>query len=240
MPTEAKVELAEYFLGLGKHVLMEKPLLLASEDAARRLEELARRRGVACYTSYNHRFEPSVSSLKREFEAGSIGRLVYGNGTVGAVRGSWRENGPDVLEDLAPHLFDLGGFLLGRADVELAPVSRSRHEAACFDHAVMASRDGRLLLETRHVAWKNTFAIDLFGGRGSVHVDGLCKWAGSRLTVRERVYPSGVPTERVESWQGADPTWADDLAFFEGMMRQGGTTLGNDRWISRCIAAVSS
>jgi scyllo-inositol 2-dehydrogenase (NADP+) len=244
VPTQAKAALAEHFLGLGKHVLVEKPLLLERRTDAERFEALARHRGATLYTSYNHRFEPAVAALKRELDAGAIGRLyharlVYGNGTVAHVRGSWREEGMGVVEDLAPHLLDLVDFLLGGRGTNFRPIARARHEAACLDQAVLASEDGRIVLETSYVAWKNAFAIELFGERGSAHVDGLCKWAGSTLTIRERVLPSGVPLERSESWRGLDPTWTEDLAAFEAMARRGGTSIENDWWISQCLAAVA-
>src|SRR6185436_16249766 len=57
-PDPAKIALMEYFLSHGKHVLVEKPLLSAKEGDLARLAELARSTGAACYTAYNHRFEP--------------------------------------------------------------------------------------------------------------------------------------------------------------------------------------
>src|SRR6266852_4594235 len=63
-PDGAKVELLTYLLSHGKHVLVEKPLLAADAGALERLVALSRERRVACYTAYNHRFEPHFVRMK--------------------------------------------------------------------------------------------------------------------------------------------------------------------------------
>src|SRR5258708_15372292 len=57
-PDESKIELLGYLLENGKHVLVEKPLLADGTAALERLHATAERRGIVCYTAYNHRFEP--------------------------------------------------------------------------------------------------------------------------------------------------------------------------------------
>jgi hypothetical protein len=98
-----------------------------------------------------------------------------------------------------------------------------------------------MVLEVSYLAWKNTFTIDAFGSRGSLHVSGLQKWGPSELMLRERVLPSGVPTEfRVRAEGGIDPTWQRDLEHFEGLCREPGPTwsVDNDLWISRTLMEV--
>jgi predicted dehydrogenase len=115
IPDDDKLELASSLLEQGKHVLVEKPLPLPDEAAARRLEELARARRLALYTAYNHRFEPLLVTFSEHVQAGAIGeiyhgRLFYGNGTVGHVAGSWRDRGLGAIQDLGCHLLDLLAF----------------------------------------------------------------------------------------------------------------------------------
>ena len=248
VPNQAKLELLESFLERGKHVLIEKPLLFPDRRLAERLAALARARGVVWYTSYNHRFEPLIVRLKQELDAGRVGqlyhgRLFYGNGTVGNVVGTWRDQGLGVLEDLGSHLLDLAGHLLGYAGQEFQAWSLERHESAAFDHGVLASAAGQgaLALEMSFVCWKNTFGIDLFGSAGSLHLHGLPKWGPSELIVRERVLPSGVPRERREAQpSGTDVTWQRDLEHFEALATGGGaaTSMENDWWISRTLQSV--
>jgi scyllo-inositol 2-dehydrogenase (NADP+) len=241
VPNQAKLTLLETFLRRGKHVLIEKPLLFPDRGVAERLDGVARERGVIWYTSYNHRFEPLIGRLKDELEAGGLGtlyhgRLFYGNGTVGNIVGTWRDQGLGVLEDLGSHLLDLTAYLLGQRDFRAAVLNS--HESAAFDHCVLTSSD--VMLEATFLSWKNSFAIDLYGSRGSMHVQGLPKWGPSELVVRERVLPSGVPREeRVESPAGLDVTWQRDLEHFERLATGCQTSMENDWWISRTLHSVA-
>ena len=244
VPNQVKLELLERFLDLGKHVLLEKPLLFPDRALAERLDRLAQARGAIWYTSYNHRFEPLIQALKRELERERIGRLYfgrlfYGNGTVGNVVGTWRDQGLGVLEDLGSHLLDLSGFLLGYQGARFAASTLQRHEARSFDRIVLASEDGRLELEGTFLCWKNTFGIDLYAEHGSLHVRGLQKWGPSELIVRERVRPSGVPRETRETAEGSDVTWERDLAHFETIPAAGRTSMENDWWISQTLHTVA-
>jgi predicted dehydrogenase len=246
VPNAAKLALLEHFIGAGKHVLVEKPLLFADRKAAERIESLARSNNVIWYTSYNHRFEPLVEEVKRELQQGALGpiyyaRLMYGNGTVRNVVGSWREAGFGVLEDLGSHLLDLAGWLLNCQGVEFRAWSLERHESTAFDHVVIGSNDGRVLLEASFLSWKNSFSIDIVGAAGSLHLRGLQKWGSVELRVRERVLPSGVPTERIKSAPGGgDLTWERDLDHFERLVQgHEGSSMENDWWISTTLRKLA-
>ena len=118
-PDEPKVKLLTYLLSHGKHVLVEKPLLSADPAALTALARLARERGVACYTAYNHRFEPPFVAMRDAIASGRLGavycaRMFYGNGTARLVRDSeWRDQGAGVLPDLGSHLLDTARFWFG-------------------------------------------------------------------------------------------------------------------------------
>jgi len=244
VPNGTKLGLVEYFLARGKHVLVEKPLLFGDLQTAERLAALAAERGAACYTSYNHRFEPLIERMRSRLKAGAVGKLYrgrffYGNGTVRHVAGSWREQGLGVVEDLGSHLLDLAAYLLDCRGDRFVPWSLGRHESTNFDHAVLASEDGRLVLEMSYLSWKNTFSIDLLGELGSLHVWGLPKWGAAQFVERRRVLPSGAPIETVQSAQpGVDVTWERDLAQFEAHVGRGETSFDNDYWISSTLQGV--
>jgi len=244
VPTRAKLDLLDYFLRRGKHVLVEKPLLFPDRGAAERLESVARATGAIWYTSYNHRFEPLIVALKQQLDEETIGplyhgRFAYGNGTVASVSGSWRDSGLGVLEDLGPHLLDLTRYLLGE-EASFTAWSLERHEATGgFDHCVLASADHRLVLEMSFLSWKNSFGIELVGSRGSLHLCGLPKWGTSELVVHHRVFPSGVPRETRQTVSGPDVTWERDLEHFETLPGAGRTSLDNDWWISRTVREIA-
>jgi scyllo-inositol 2-dehydrogenase (NADP+) len=245
VPNETKLPLLRAFLGRGKHVLVEKPLLFACRDEAERLDQLARDHNAIWYTSYNHRLEPLVVRLKHHLDHGAIGRLYhgrlfYGNGTARNILGTWREQGRGVLEDLGSHLLDLADYLLGYGGRPFVAWSLGRNELATFDHVVLAAEDRRLVLEASYLCWKNTFSVDLYGERGSIHLNGLVKWGPSELVVRKRVLPSGRPEETVERQPaGNDPTWERDLEHFESLCVAGRSSVENDAWISSVLDAVA-
>ena len=90
------------------------------------------------------------------------------------------------------------------------------------------------------LCWKNTFSIDVYGEKGSIHVNGLCKWGDSELIFRERVFPSGVPIETRSVVNGPDRTWEKDLQHFETLVDKGETSCENDARISRALQGIAS
>ncbi len=246
-PDGAKLGLLSYLIGAGKHVLVEKPLLAADGNDIGRLAALARERGVACYTAYNHRFEPNVARLEALIASGELGalytaRLFYGNGTARDVRNSaWRDSGAGVLSDLGSHLLDLARFLFGPDLGAFRLVSAHCFENQSPDHALFGN-DGRpaLQMETTLLAWRNDFAIDVFAERGSAHIRSLCKWGPSTFTRHKRVLPSGRPEEEAVTEAAGDPTWALEYAHFKRLCAEGGGNLDNDLWINEALGRLAS
>jgi predicted dehydrogenase len=109
-------------------------------------------------------------------------------------------------------------------------------ETQAPDRALMTSADGRFTLEVMYHAWRNSFAFDLYGSKGSIHCHGLRKWGGSELTVRTRVLPSGRPQETIQTDEGPDLTWERELEHFERLCAAGTTSLATDWWISSVLA----
>lgn len=242
VPTQIKLDLLRYLLRLGKHALVEKPLLL-SVEVARQLDDLARSHDCIWYTSYNHRFEPNVVRLKQFLDEGTTGelyhaRLVYGNGTVQNWLGTWREVGSGALEEVGCHLIDLADFLFGYEDTHYLMWKADRIESQVFDHCIFATANRQLVFECATTMWKNTFTIDAYGQLGSLHLDGLCKWGPSKLLIRHRVFPPGVPEETEVVDVHADSTWQQDIVEFERRIRQRQTSYANDLRISQSIIGM--
>lgn len=245
-PDRDKIELARYLLGLGKHVLVEKPLLAADGEQIRRFADLARASGAVCYTAYNHRFEPHIASLKKILDAKTLGavylaKLFYGNGTALDVKHSaWRDRGTGVLADLGSHLLDLTLFLLGPTSGKFEAWSFNRFENLAFDHVLFGfTGTPTVELEATLLSWRNTFSVDVFGELGSAHIRGLCKWGPSTLTVRRRVFPSGRPEQDAETLERPDPTWAAEYRYFKELCRTGGGNIENDLWINTVLGDLA-
>jgi len=241
IPDEPKVEVLTYLLSNAKHVLVEKPLWAADDRQIARLEQLARAKGVICYTAYNHRFEPHFVSMKRLFESGELGRIYscrmfYGNGTARLVRDSvWRDQGAGVLPDLGSHLLDTARFWFGELGDEFSIFSSDCFENRSPDHVVVGSRhtEPRLELEMTLLSWRNHFTCDVFGEKGTAHISSLCKWGPATFTKRTRILPSGRPPEESVILVEDDPTWAFEYDHFRSLCQNGGVTdLSNDLWLN--------
>lgn len=246
-PDEPKVELLNYLLGNGKHVLVEKPLWADDVAELSGLEALARSKSVFCYTAYNHRFEPHFVSMRDLIASGRLGRIhrcrmFYGNGTARLVRNSeWRDQGAGVLPDLGSHLLDTVSLWFGLPAEDFRVISASRFENRAPDHVVIGSEGSRpkLELEMTLLMWRNHFTCDILAENGTAHIESLCKWGPSRFTTRMRVLPSGRPPEESVTLVQDDPTWALEYDYFRSACLAGRTTdLSTDMWLTRTLRTL--
>jgi scyllo-inositol 2-dehydrogenase (NADP+) len=244
VPDSAKVSMLDYLIGHGKHVLVEKPLIVEDEGTLVRLERAARERQVVCYVAYNHRFEPHFVRMRDSIASGELGRiyrcrLFYGNGTARLVRDSeWRDQGAGVIHDLGSHLLDTARFFFGDIGEEFELVSVDRFENRAPDHAEFTAprAEPRLAFEVTLVSWRNHFVCDLFAENGSAHIHSLCKWGPSAFVRRKRLLPSGRPLEEKVTLIEEDPTWAREYQHFKALCRTPPPTdLGNDIWLNRVL-----
>jgi len=230
IPDKPKFELLEYCLGHGKHVLVEKPLLLGTQEVFSELTTLARKKNAVCYTAYNHRFEPHFARMAALIRSGELGkiyscRMFYGNGTAKLVRDSaWRDQGAGVLPDLGSHLVDTCAFWFGD-EVKIGNwkmVSCNRFENRAPDHVVllMQSPAMRIELEMTLLMWRNHFTCDILAEKGSAHIESLCKWGPTTFTHRTRIFPSGRPTEVTDTLTQADPTWHLEYTHFKNLIEK--------------------
>lgn len=250
-PDEPKLKLLKYLLLNKKHVLCEKPILAISNDKIIELIQISKKNKTTCYTAYNHRFEPHIAALQHILRNQVLGKIYYlkifyGNGTARDVRSSvWRDTGSGVLPDLGSHLLDMVLFLLGKPNESLKPWIMNCFENRAFDHVILGSSKGlgynealsfpKIELEATLLSWRNTFRLDVFAEKGSAHIECLCKWGPSTLTIRKRVLPSGKPTQESTTLECSDPTWEIEYLHFKQLCKTGETNLENDLWINSVL-----
>jgi scyllo-inositol 2-dehydrogenase (NADP+) len=235
-PDDEKVPLVRDLLSVGKHALVEKPLLSTDAAVLEGLKRLAADTGSVSYTAYNHRFEPHFVRMKETIASGVLGRvylcrMFYGNGTARDVRNSaWRDRDGGVLADLGSHLLDTALFWFGALPGPFEIWSVNRFENCAFDHVLFGTRGPLTLeMEATFLSWRNQFSADIFGERGSAHISSLCKWGPATFTLRRRVLPSGQPPEEAVTLVQSDPTWALEYDHFTTLCEKGGEgNLRND------------
>ncbi len=248
IPDEPKITLIRYCLNHYKHVLVEKPLWVASEQEIIEIQALSHAKERICYVAYNHRFEPHFIRMRNLITSNVLGdiyhcRMFYGNGTARLVRNSpWRDQGTGVLADLGSHLFDLAHFWFGLSDDSFSVVSSRCFENKAPDHVVCKSQTTKpqLEMEMSLLAWKNHFTCDVWAQKGSAHISSLCKWGPSTFTRRTRVLPSGKPDEESITIVQADPTWQLEYDHFKYLCENSvETDLSEDRWLHRTLGQLA-
>jgi predicted dehydrogenase len=133
----------------GKHIWIEKPVGLATDDAGA-VAEAVREAGVQGAVGFNYRNAPAVAAAREMIVGGELGVVThvrfrlfsdYAAHPEGAL--SWRfereRGGSGVLGDLAAHGVDLARYLLGEieslvADTEVFVAERARPTGATAGH----------------------------------------------------------------------------------------------------------
>jgi UDP-N-acetyl-2-amino-2-deoxyglucuronate dehydrogenase len=118
----AAVELAAKY---GKHVLVQKPMAVDLETAARMIQ-VARTAGIQLGVVSQHRFDDSTLFLKRAIGAERLGRILQADAYVKwyrtdeyyarPVKGSWAGEGGGALISQAIHQVDVLLYLMGAVD----------------------------------------------------------------------------------------------------------------------------
>jgi scyllo-inositol 2-dehydrogenase (NADP+) len=137
---------------------------------------------------------------------------------------------------------DTALFWFGGVADDLRVTSVSRFENRAPDHVVIASEGStpKLELEMTLLMWRNHFTCDILAEYGSAHIESLCKWGPSTLTVRTRVLPSGRPGEETETLVQEDPTWALEYAHFRAAcLERRPADLSTDLWLNRTLRGLS-
>ena len=187
LPHHVHFEAASAALDAGRHVLVEKPLALTS-DECRSLIEQARAASLTLGVAENTRFVAAYLAVERLLRSGALGeprlaRTFIAGSEVARLRDTslWKGraagSGGGAIFDAGPHSFYLLRWLLG----DLATVRGFHHrliaESEVDDHAVVAGRlrSGALYSTeysfTAEIPWGERF--ELYGSEGSVIVDQL-------------------------------------------------------------------
>jgi predicted dehydrogenase len=151
-PPNAHLEVAEKCFRAGKHVLVEKPLEVSAERAAR-LVEAARFSGRRLGVVLQHRFRQGSVRLRHLLASGELGTVEAASVTVPwwrpqsyydePGRGTLARDGGGVLLTQAIHTFDLFRSLVGVSSVTAAQArTTSLHRMETEDYVAALIRLG--------------------------------------------------------------------------------------------------
>ncbi|BDI30070.1 oxidoreductase [Capsulimonas corticalis] len=140
-PNVSHFEIARSALLADKHVVVEKPFTITSEEA-RELTVLSHRQGRVLSVHQNRRWDGDFLTVRRVLEANLLGRLVEYESHFDRYRsqpraGAWREEaqpGAGLLYDLGPHLIDQALILFGAPQLVSADIRTQRDGGKTDDY----------------------------------------------------------------------------------------------------------
>lgn len=174
-PNGTHFEYAKKAIEAGKHVVVEKPFTVTSEEADT-LIHLAREKGVLLTVYHNRRWDNDFLTVRNLLETGALGKLsvyqVHFNRYRPLVQQRWKEqqgSGTGVLYDLGSHLIDQALFLFGKPKTVWADIRAEREgaEVADYFHLVFGYESHRVILHSGSLVRQAGPRFELHGDKGS-------------------------------------------------------------------------
>ena len=139
-PNTQHFALAKEALEAGKHVVIDKPFTVTSQEADE-LIKLSEKQGRVLSAYQNRRWDSDFQTVKKVVESGVLGTLVECEIHMDRYRKSikeraWREEaipGSGLLYDLGSHLIDQALVLFGAPDAVTADLRMQRPSAKNID-----------------------------------------------------------------------------------------------------------
>ena len=180
-------------LASGCHVFVEKPLALTEADA-RRMVRTAEERGKLLMVGHVGRFDPRIAHIRREVEAGSLGKLrsVYcRRNNPKKYFHIYRRSSPIYV--LGIHDIDLMHWVTGSRVVEVfARASASADGAPDLVWSMLTFADGTIGIIENHWLMPDSapaemdIRMEVVGEAGTIHlqdpVPTLESWTGAALS----------------------------------------------------------
>ena len=134
-------ELAKSALNLGKHVIVEKPFTITSEEADE-LIEISRKNNKVLSVHQNRRYDSDFKTVKKVIESGLLGDIVEYEAHFDRFRTtiketSWREKegiGSGLLYDIGSHLIDQAQCIFGMPNEITADLRIQREQCSTIDN----------------------------------------------------------------------------------------------------------
>ncbi len=217
----AAVELGARY---GKHVLVQKPMAVDLETAARMIR-VAREAGIQLGVVSQHRFDDSTLFLKRALAAGRLGRIIQADAYVKwyrsaeyyarPVKGSWAGEGGGALISQAIHHADLLLHLIGAIDEvfgywQLGAIHKIESED-CVSAVLHYASGATGVIQAATALWPGyPERIEIHGTKGTAII------TGDQLTTWDVLNDSGeVPPVAQPAKSGASDPMAISLTPFE-------------------------
>ena len=193
VPNQMHFTMCKDALEAGKHVIVEKPITLTSNDG-RELVALAKSKNLMLSVGHIFRFNNALAEVRRLIkEEKFFGKLFLMEMNWVNLEKAFPDR--DVLFDLAPHMFDIQNYLLGQWPEEVmcagGPFRRKEGEETAY--VVSKFKDGMIAMA--NISWlvpRKTRQIMLVGENRSALIDAVAQ----EVTVYESGYTYKLGLDR--------------------------------------------
>lgn len=172
-PVSTHYALAEKALQAGKHVLVEKPFVRTSKEAAE-LVALAKKRKKILMVDHTFLFSPAVDKMKEMIERNTLGKILYFYST--RVNLGLFQKDINVVWDLAAHDISIANHLLGSAPESVSVTGRKLAVRHVEDVAFVFINYPNNVFFHLHLSWLDPHKIrkiTMIGDRKMVVYDDL-------------------------------------------------------------------
>ncbi len=188
-PPNSHPEIAMYFMGLGKHVLCEKPLCLSVTEAHEMLD-CATKTGVKFTMASKFRYVEDAVKAKSLVASGILGDVIqFENAFTANVDMSNRWNsdaeigGGGVLMDNGTHSIDIIRYFLGSISDVLAVEAGSTQDLSVDENVKMLAKTKSGVTASVDLTWginkQLPNFISIYGTNGTLHVG----WGESKYKI---------------------------------------------------------
>lgn len=131
-PVEMHYAIGKEALENGKHIFVEKPLAINSQQAEE-LTELAEKKGLLIMVDHTFLFTDAVRKIKELIDKQELGNLLYYDATRVNL-GLFRQD-VNVIWDLAPHDFSIMTYLIQKKPQSLSCLGMDHFERGLYNTA---------------------------------------------------------------------------------------------------------
>ena len=149
-PSETHYDICRAALNHGKHVTVEKPMALNSNEAMK-LVDLANEKNLVLSVGHIFRFDAAIEKAKRLIETDWFGNLYWMKLTWTALMPPMI--GRDIITDLAPHPFDILNFLTNDWPSKITCVAKAHRKAQKEETAHIIAEFKNNMIANIEVSW---------------------------------------------------------------------------------------
>jgi len=232
-PLPTHFQIAKDCLMAGKHVLVEKPMTVNSEQGLE-LIRLATEKGLVLMVGHSYIYNRAVKESKGLIDKGEVGSLVYIHcsltHSVETWSGKTADSYMDVLWDLGPHTISIVSYLAGQEpltiSVACAPPLLSSSYGPLYNLAVADLRFPDESLATITLNWfdySEDRGITLLGNKGVLHCEDLSSRVNTKICLKKFSLEGGaIGNVEAKVWQlDVSNTLENECRHFLGCVREG-------------------